>query len=335
MRTLLKARHLVFLALLFALAVAVPAASNAQVAVGISITTAPPPIPVYVQPPCPTEGFLWTPGFWAYGTGGYYWTPGIWVAPPRVGFLWTPGYWGFAGGIYGWHGGYWGPHVGYYGGINYGFGYGGVGFVGGEWRGGAFAYNTAVWHTGPGFHNVYENRTVIHETTVNRYSFNGEGGVRAEPTAQERGYMHEQHIGSTTEQQNHFAAARVDRSNYASVNHGSPAHPEGMGVNARQDRQQNRINQGVKSGQLTQGETNHIEHNETNIHDQAKTDRAENGGHLTGAEHNQIEHEQNHESHQIYNDKHNAKTDTHPNGGNKGGEKGGGGKGGEKGGEKK
>jgi hypothetical protein len=40
--------------------------------------------------------------------------------------------------------GYWGPHVGFYGGINYGFGYGGVGFFGGEWRGGAFAYNTAV-----------------------------------------------------------------------------------------------------------------------------------------------------------------------------------------------
>ncbi len=118
MRTLLQARHLVFLALLFALGVAVPAASHAQVAVGISITTAPPPIPVYVQPPCPQEGFLWTPGFWGYGTGGYYWTPGLWVAPPRVGFLWTPGYWGFAGGIYGWHGGYWGPHVGYYGGIN-------------------------------------------------------------------------------------------------------------------------------------------------------------------------------------------------------------------------
>jgi hypothetical protein len=325
MRTLLKARHLVFLALLFALGVAVPVASHAQVAVGISITTAPPPIPVYVQPPCPTEGYLWTPGFWAWGTGGYYWTPGIWVAPPRVGFLWTPGYWGFAGGIYGWHAGYWGPHVGYYGGINYGFGYGGVGFVGGEWRGGAFAYNTAVWHTGPGFHNVYENRTVINNTTINNhYSFNGEGGVRAEPTAQERSYMHEQHIGSTTEQQNHFAAARVDRSNYASVNHGTPAHPEGMGVNARQDRQQNRINQGVKSGQLTPGETRNIEHNETNIHNEAKTDREENGGHLTGAEHNQIEHQQNHESRQIYNDKHNARTDTHPNGGAKGG---GGGKG--------
>ena len=56
--------------------------------------------------------------------------PGLWVAPPRVGFLWTPGYWGFGSGVYGWHAGYWGPHVGFYGGINYGFGYGGVGFCG-------------------------------------------------------------------------------------------------------------------------------------------------------------------------------------------------------------
>jgi WXXGXW repeat (2 copies) len=312
MRTLLKARHFLFLALVFA--VLTPALTHAQVAVGISIHVAPPAIPVYEQPPCPTEGYLWTPGFWAYGPDGYYWTPGVWVAPPHPGLLWTPGYWGFVGGAYGWHGGYWGPHVGFYGGINYGFGYGGVGFVGGEWRGGVFAYNSAVWHTGVGFHNVYEDRTVIHETVNNHYSFNGEGGVHAEATAEERGYAHEQHFGRTPDQVSHQQAARVDRSNYASVNHGTPSHPEGMGVNARQDRQQNRINQGVKSGQLTPGETKHIENNETKIHDEAKTDRQENGGKLTGAEHKQIEHQQNKESKQINKDKHNAKTDAHPKG---------------------
>jgi hypothetical protein len=330
MRTLPKARHFVFLALLFAIAVALPVASHAQVAVGVSITTAPPPIPVYEQPPCPQEGFLWTPGYWAYGPTGYYWTPGLWLAPPRVGFLWTPGYWGFAGGIYGWHGGYWGPHVGFYGGVNYGFGYGGSGFYGGRWDGGHFMYNSAAWHVGVGFHGVYEDRGFMHGGEGSRVSFNGEGGVHAVPTAEERGYAREEHIGRTQEQISHQGAARVDRSNYASVNHGSPAHPEGMGVNARQDRQQNRINQGVKSGQLTQGETKNIEHGETNIHDEAKTDRAENGGHLTGAEHNQIEHQQNHESQKIYNDKHNARTDAHPNGGAKNGGAKGGGKGPEK-----
>jgi hypothetical protein len=320
MRRMLKGHRLLLFAVLMTAAVAMPAVASAQVAVGVSIRVAPPAIPVYEQPPCPTEGYLWTPGYWAYGPDGYYWVPGLWAAPPRVGFLWTPGYWGFAGGLYGWHAGYWGPHVGFYGGINYGFGYGGVGFVGGAWRGGVFAYNTAVWHVGGGFHNVYEDRTVIHETNINRVSFNGAGGVERMPTAEERGYMHEDHIGRTQDQISHQGAARVDRSNYASVNHGTPAHPEGMGVNARQDRQQNRINQGVKSGQLTPGETRHVEHNETKIHDEAKTDRQENGGHLTGAEHNQIEHQQNKESRQINNDKHNAKTDAHPHGGG-GGEK--------------
>ena len=46
--------------------------------------------------------------------------------------------------------GYWGPHVGYYGGVNYGFGYMGIGFAGGVWAGGAFRYNTAVMRVGHG-----------------------------------------------------------------------------------------------------------------------------------------------------------------------------------------
>ena len=59
-----------------------------------------------------------------------------WVSPPAVGVLWTPGYWGWVDGVYLWHAGYWGPHIGFYGGVNYGFGYGGVGCQGGYWRGG-------------------------------------------------------------------------------------------------------------------------------------------------------------------------------------------------------
>ncbi len=108
----------------------VPAPSYAGIA--ISITVAPPVLPVVVQPPCPVEGYIWTPGYWAYGDDGYYWVPGVWVAPPTPGLLWTPGYWGFGGGLYVWHAGYWGPHVGFYGGVNYGFGYFGHGFVGAQ-----------------------------------------------------------------------------------------------------------------------------------------------------------------------------------------------------------
>ena len=62
----------------------------------VTAETAPPPLPEYEQPECPTEGYLWQPGYWAFSPirGGYYWVPGVWVAPPTVGYLWTPPYWG-------------------------------------------------------------------------------------------------------------------------------------------------------------------------------------------------------------------------------------------------
>src|SRR5258706_7456886 len=97
------------------------AGTYAQVSVGITISAriAPPALPVYTQPPCPTDGYLWTPGYSAYDdVDGYYWVPGVWVRPPMTCFLWTPCYWGYSGGIYGWHAGYWGPHIGFYGGVN-------------------------------------------------------------------------------------------------------------------------------------------------------------------------------------------------------------------------
>jgi hypothetical protein len=128
-----------------------PAAANAAVFVGVGF--APPAIPVYAQPIAPDYGYIWTPGYWAYGDAGYYWVDGAWVDPPYVGALWTPGYWGWGGGGYFWNAGYWGRSIGYYGGINYGFGYFGVGFWGGYWNGGHFFYNGAYNHLG--FHNGF------------------------------------------------------------------------------------------------------------------------------------------------------------------------------------
>src|SRR5260370_22649014 len=128
--------------LLAALFVTIPAASFAGVFV--SVTVAPPPLPVYEQPVCPGDGYIWTPGYWSYGPDGYYWVPGTWVLAPTVGYLWTPGYWGFGGGFYLWHAGYWGPHVGFYGGGNYGFRYTRVGFFGGNWVGGPLHYKTTL-----------------------------------------------------------------------------------------------------------------------------------------------------------------------------------------------
>jgi hypothetical protein len=197
--------------------------AEAQVGVGVSIRIGPPALPVYTQPPCPYDGYLWTPGYWAYGDDGYYWVPGVWVSPPQVGFLWTPGYWGYDGGFYGWHVGYWGPHVGYYGGINYGYGYGGSGFGGGVWAGGHFRYNTAVVNVNRTvIHNTYIDRTVVH-TTANRTSFNGPGGITVRPNAQEQAVMHENHIQRTTAQATHEQTAGRDRNQFASVNHGRPA----------------------------------------------------------------------------------------------------------------
>lgn len=198
----------------------------AQVTLGVSVSAniAPPPLPVYTQPPCPVDGFLWTPGYWAYGDMGYYWVPGVWVRPPHFGFLWTPSYWGFAGGIYGWHAGYWGPHVGFYGGVNYGFGYGGVGFGGGMWQGGAFRYNTAVMNVNTTVvHNTYVDRTVINNTTINRTSFNGPGGIDARPRPEEEVAMRENHVQATSQQMDHERTASMDRNQFASVNHGRPA----------------------------------------------------------------------------------------------------------------
>lgn len=211
--------------LFFAAAIVIaPAASQAQVAVGISVNIAPPALPVYVQPPIPAPGYIWTPGYWAYGPAGYYWVPGTWVQPPRIGVLWTPGYWGWVGGAYVWHAGYWGPHVGFYGGINYGFGYVGVGYAGGFWDHGAFRYNTAVNNVrNVNITNTY-NKTVVVNRSVSNVSFNGgAGGTLARPNAREQVAEREQHVPATGLQAQHEHAAGANRALLHSENHGQPA----------------------------------------------------------------------------------------------------------------
>jgi WXXGXW repeat (2 copies) len=200
MRNLLRG---IALALLLA---TLPLAANAGVFVSVSI--GPPVLPVYVPPPVPGPGYIWAPGYWAWSGAEYYWVPGTWVLAPAPGLLWTPGYWGWAGGVYAWHAGYWGPHVGFYGGINYGFGYGGVGYHGGYWRGGEFVVN----------------RTVINEAPVNRVSFNGgAGGIVAHATPEELRAAHEQHVGMSEAQRQHEQMASRDKTMFASYNHGSPS----------------------------------------------------------------------------------------------------------------
>ena len=84
-------------------------------------------------------------------------------------------------------------------------------------------------------------------------------------------------------------------------------------VAQRKENQQDRIAQGVKSGQLTAGETANLETKEAAINGETKADRAANGGKLTAAEKTQINKQQNGVSKQIYADKHNANTQHYGN----------------------
>lgn len=206
----------------------VPTRAPAQISIGIGVNIAPPTIPVYVQPPCPAPNYLWEPGYWAWGAGGYYWVPGTWVAAPAIGVLWTPGYWGWKSGVYYWYPGYWGPTVGFYGGINYGFGYFGVGFVGGYWRGGNFFYNSAVLNVNRTvIRNVYVDKTVINKNyyTHNRVSYNGgPGGIHARPTSGEIA-ARQNGMRLTPEQRYHEQTSAQDRNHLATVNHGIPRTP--------------------------------------------------------------------------------------------------------------
>ena len=201
------------------------APAPAQISIDVSVEVAPPPLPYYEQPIIPAEGYIWVPGYWAWDAaeGDYYWVPGTWVEPPQPELLWTPAYWGWVGGRYAFHPGYWGREVGFYGGIDYGFGYTGEGYFGGHWDHGAFFYNRAVNNiTNVRITNVY-NQTAIVNNTVNRVSFNGgNGGTTVRPTPQQETFARERHIEATPAQVQHVQAASRDRSSFSKQNHGEP-----------------------------------------------------------------------------------------------------------------
>ena len=201
---------------------------SSQAGVFISVGVAPPMLPVYEQPPCPEPGLMWTPGYWAYGPDGYYWVPGAWVPAPYEGALWTPGYWGWNNGMYVFHDGYWGRHIGYYGGVNYGGGYFGIGFAGGMWRGHSFIYNTAVLRVNDRFiHNTYEDRGIIGRYTIandRHVAFSGgPGGIRHDAGPDERLAERERHVGATSFQHTHESTAMGDHGSYFHNNGGRPA----------------------------------------------------------------------------------------------------------------
>ena len=201
------------------------APAHAQISVDVSVDVAPPPLPYYEQPPIPVEGYIWAPGYWAWNTVAldYYWVPGTWVEPPQPELLWTPAWWGWVDGRYGFHPGYWGREVGFYGGVDYGFGYAGEGYYGGRWDHGVFFYNRTVNNfANVRITNVY-NQTVVINNNASRVSFNGgNGGIQARPTPQQEALARDRHIEATPAQRQHAETASKDRSLFSKQNHGEP-----------------------------------------------------------------------------------------------------------------
>lgn len=193
-----------------------PAAAQVSLSIDLRIGYAPPPLPVYDQPPLPGPGYIWVPGTWAWSDwlDDYYWVPGYWTRPPRIGLLWTPAWWGWDNGAFLFHEGYWGPQVGWYGGIDYGHGYGGHGWDGGYWDHGRIWYNRSV------------TRITVINNTVNVYNrppppppargpvrvsySGGAGGVIDRPRPGELPPPAAQRVAATPEQQQHWQRAVQD-----------------------------------------------------------------------------------------------------------------------------
>lgn len=183
----------------------------------------PPPLPVYVQPEAPGPNYIWTPGYWSYAPIGYYWVPGAWVAAPYYGALWTPGYWAFYGNRYRFYRGYWGLHIGFYGGIHYGFGYTGIGYHGGYWNGDNFYYNRAVNRINvTRITNIYNRPVIVNNYT--RVAFNGgRGGIQARPNRSELVAMRAPRIPPMTTQLRMRQEAAQNRQQFFNQNKGRPA----------------------------------------------------------------------------------------------------------------
>ena len=194
---------------------AVPAL-HAQFGLSVSVgfaRTAPPPLVEVDQPEAPGDGYIWTPGYWAWDDNvqDYYWVEGEWVMAPEPGLLWTPGYWNFDNGGYRWNAGYWGEHVGFYGGVNYGFGYFGSGYDGGYWNGNHFFYNTAVNRIDARRMRYTYQRQVPFRGGA-RVAYNGgPGGINVRPSRGEQDAFREQHFQPTRDQQRGWQQARDDR----------------------------------------------------------------------------------------------------------------------------
>jgi hypothetical protein len=100
----------------------------------------------------------------------------------------------------------------------------------------------------------------------------------------------------------------LSRQIYADKHNGYTQGTPTTEVGQRKENQQDRIAQGIRSGQLTAGETANLEHKEAGLNRETRGMRALNGGTLTPGDKALVNHQQNNLSRQIYNKKHNART---------------------------
>ena len=106
-----------------------------------------------------------------------------------------------------------------------------------------------------------------------------------------------------TQQQNQMSKQIYQDKHNSAVQNTNPKSEVGK----RAENQQDRIGQGIKSGQLTASEAAHLENNEAKINHEVRNDRVANGGKLTPQERAKVNRQQNRQSRQIYRDKHNGR----------------------------
>jgi hypothetical protein len=79
-------------------------------------------------------------------------------------------------------------------------------------------------------------------------------------------------------------------------------------IKRRAENQQDRIAQGIKSGELTPREAARLERGEARLNREVRDMREDNGGHLTARERVRVNRQQNRLSRRIYRQKHDAQT---------------------------
>jgi hypothetical protein len=121
--------------------------------------------------------------------------------------------------------------------------------------------------------------------------------------AMDNGHLTKADRATLQQQQNQVSSQIYKDKHNTAVQNTDPKNRVGQ----RAEHQQDRIGQGVASGQLTAGETSHLEKQESAINQEVKAERTLNGGKLTPQERAQVNHQQNHVSKEIYKDKHNGR----------------------------